>query len=401
MLHHPLGPGSARRWWQPRKSGRDLPRPSAAATHVHPTRLTRVPMVAFVGGKDTSSVEHVACILCGSRESEPLLRARDRLAPPRDSGAGRPVEFAVVRCRSCGLAYTEPRPTAEELRTYYPEDYWGRGHGASARPRAGVEARDVDDAPHRPVLLERFEDAYRRRQQREVVRWLGRLRPRRGRLLDVGAGRGDLLAALADDGWRVKGIEPSASAAAVARRRFGLDVVAGTVDDTDPVPSGEEGLFDAVVFAGVVEHLPDPLAALRRARALLAPGAVLAVLFLPRLDSPQARLFGSRWLALDLPRHLYHFDDATWLRLIGAAGLEVEAAEPYSSRHAPPMWVSSAVPALHKHRFYLDAERGERAALRTAKEIAYVSLTTAVRPLCRLEARLGFEGQRSYFLRAV
>lgn len=357
-------------------------------------------------------MEDVACILCGSSVSAPLLRARDRLAPPPGTAADRPFEFTVVRCRSCGLSYTDPRPTADELRAYYPEDYWGRGagepteagakeHGGDAPAVASAEARDGVGAPRRPVLLERFENLYRRRQQREVVRWLGRLRPRRGRLLDVGAGRGDLLAALRDDGWRVKGVEPSAAAAETARRRFGLDVVAGTLDDAGLGDDGEEALFDAVVFAGVVEHLPDPLATLRRARALLAPGAVLAVLFLPRLDSPQARLFGSRWLALDLPRHLYHFDDASWQRLMGEAGLEVEAMEPYSARHAPPMWVSSAVPALHKHRFYLAAESGESAARRTAKEVAYLGLTTAARPLCRLEARLGFEGQRSYFLRAV
>jgi len=76
----------------------------------------------------------------------------------------------------------------------------------------------------------------------------------------------------------------------------------------------------------------------------------------------------------------------------------VEAIEPYSARHAPPMWVTSAFPDLHKHRFYQAADAGESRARRMAKQAAYLGLTTAVRPLCLLEARLGFEGQRSYFL---
>jgi SAM-dependent methyltransferase len=333
-----------------------------------------------------------------------------------DASGLTPTEFTIVRCRSCGLAYTDPRPTSDEMAAFYPHDYWGRS--AAQRPGSGgageAKPGDLERAARgaaggardravesRPLpLLERLEEAYRRRQQREVVLWLRRLRPRRGRLLDVGAGRGDLLAALRDDGWRVSGVEPSAAATATARRRFGLDVLTSTLESADlRDDAGEELLFDAVVFAGVVEHLPDPLASLRRARALLAPDGLLAVLFLPRLDSPQARLFGSRWLALDLPRHLYHFDDKSWSHLIGQAGFSIEAVEPYSARHSPPLWVTSAFPGLHKHRFYQAAEDGESVARRTAKQLAYVVLTTAVRPLCRLEARRGLEGQRSHFLR--
>jgi SAM-dependent methyltransferase len=362
-------------------------------------------------------VEAVACGLCGARDADLVLVAPDRLARPsptpvrhtapagtralparhdaaRDPEAecaATPRLFSVVRCRSCGLAYTSPRPSPSETAAFYPDDYWGR------ETADGLTGDDARQAP--PPLRHWVEDAYRRRQQREVVRWLARLRPARGRLLDVGCGRGDLLTALRADGWRAQGVEPSAAAAETARRRFGLDVVTGTLEDADLRDDAGAGpLFDAVVFAGVVEHVPDPLATLRRARALLAPGGLLAVLFLPRFDSLQARLFGPRWLALDLPRHLYHFDDDSWRRLLAETGLRLEAMEPYSSRHSATMWVASAFPALHKHRFYLAEAAGETALRRLARELAYLVLTTLVRPLCRLEARAGLDGQRSYFL---
>ena len=65
----------------------------------------------------------------------------------------------------------------------------------------------------RDDLLGRVEAGFRRRQQREVVRWLAALRPARGRLLDAGCGAGDLLAALRADGWDVAGVEPASPAA--------------------------------------------------------------------------------------------------------------------------------------------------------------------------------------------
>ncbi len=80
-----------------------------------------------------------------------------------------------------------------------------------------------------------------------------------------------------------------------------------------------------------------------RARRLLAPGGLVAVLFLPRFDAPQARLFGARWVGLDLPRHLYHFEPRTFAATARAAGLRVVATEPYSRRHSPAFWTASLV----------------------------------------------------------
>ena len=44
---------------------------------------------------------------------------------------------------------------------------------------------------------------------------------------------------------------------------------------------------------------------------------------MPNIDSAGARIFGSYWYALELPRHLYHFSPASLKRLSGTAGLEI------------------------------------------------------------------------------
>jgi SAM-dependent methyltransferase len=320
-------------------------------------------------------MESVPCPLCGGEDRRALVAAGDRLHP---GGAAR---YTVVRCAACGLAYTDPRPAPSEMAAYYPPSY------------GGLERED---------LPARLEAAYRHRQQREVVRWLAALRPDRGRLLDAGCGAGDLLAVLRADGWSVTGVEPSPEAAALARRRHQLDVTTGRFEETTL-----DGPFDVVTLAGVLEHLHDPAGALSRAVASLAPGGLVAVLFLPRFDSAEARRFGARWLALDLPRHLTHFDEPGFARMAKRAGLRIVHREPYSSRHSAAQLVGSIAPGLQKHRFYLEEARGEEAHRAApaaailaplARRAAFLTLVTAARPWCRWQAARGREALCSYFL---
>ncbi len=316
--------------------------------------------------------EDVLCPLCGGTAARIVGRAPDRLRPDD------PTLHTVVRCDACGLAYTRPRPTAAAIGGFYPPTY------------SGLERRG---------LLDGIEAAYRARQQREAVRWLAELRPSRGRLLDVGCGRGDLLLALRGDGWEACGLEPSPEAVAAARAR-GLDVDRGRFEQLDPALER----YDIVVLSGVLEHLHDPLGSLRRARALLAPGALVAVLYLPLLDSPQARAFGGRWLALDLPRHLTHFESTTFPRFVARAGLRIAATRDYSRRHNASQLVGSLFPGLQKHRLYqAEAADGGRRSMSAAltpvaKRAAYAGALTAARPVSRLEAALQLTPMRSYFL---
>ena len=316
--------------------------------------------------------EDAPCPLCGGDDASVVVRATDRLS------SGDPRTYTVVRCRHCGLGYLRPRPAPETAGSFYPDSYTGGG-------RSG--------------LVETLEAAYRRRQHREVVDWLAARRPSRGLALDVGCGAGDLLVALREDGWRVQGLEPSPRGAEQARQMHGLDVATGRFETVD-LPAGA---YDVVIFSGVLEHLHDPLGALRRARALLAPGGSVAVLFLPMLDSPEARIFGARWLALDLPRHLTHFDDVTFAVMAARAGLDIVARESYSRRHSAAQLVGSLAPGLQKHRFYAAEAAAGQARLTTrlaplARRAAFLAAATAARPAARLAAAAGAAPLRSYFL---
>lgn len=106
-----------------------------------------------------------------------------------------------------------------------------------------------------------------------IARRITRVCPSRGRLLDVGAGLGIFMEAMAKSGWSVEGAEPSGIAAQEARRRTGAPVHVGLLESLDlPMQS-----YDAITFFDALRTVPDPMAFLHRARKLLRPGGTLVI----------------------------------------------------------------------------------------------------------------------------
>ncbi len=248
-------------------------------------------------------MEWAKCDLCGLDNVESLLSGKDRLL-------GGEEEFGVVRCRNCGLIYTNPRPTPEGVSRYYPSQY-----SAFAFIQGGLTGL------LRRTLLER-----------EVRRMRG-LIGEVGRVLEVGCGTGEYLAALQQvRGWSVMGLEPSPYAAQVAKER-GLEVVTGTLEEAGLADEA----FDLIILRHVLEHLPSPSHTLGEVRRLLADGG-LCFLTLPDIGSWEAKLMGRFWYDLDLPRHLYHFTKKTLFNLLAKHRFRVRRI---GHSYTPNIWIGS------------------------------------------------------------
>jgi len=240
-------------------------------------------------------LEYVSCCLCGQVASCTYARVRDRLH-------GHPGEFTFVRCRGCGHVYLSPRPTHEELAAHYPDTY-------------AAYAGAIEDEPN-PFV--RWNRAYGMAKRcRAVTR-----RVPRGRLLDVGCGTGVFLDAMRRRGWDVRGVEPTAAAARIARERFDLDVLVGTLEEA-AYPSGH---FDAVTLWYVIEHVPNPSATIAEIARVLRPGG-LALMSAPNLDALDRPLFGTCWAGWDPPRHFNIFSARSLGRLLERHGFAAVRAQ--------------------------------------------------------------------------
>jgi 2-polyprenyl-3-methyl-5-hydroxy-6-metoxy-1,4-benzoquinol methylase len=90
------------------------------------------------------------------------------------------------------------------------------------------------------------------------------------RIFEIGCGNGSGAAWLAERGYEVAGVDISESAIAHARRAYpGLNLSVGSAYDR---LAERFGTFPVVLSLEVVEHLYDPRAFVRTARALVSPG---------------------------------------------------------------------------------------------------------------------------------
>ena len=81
----------------------------------------------------------------------------------------------------------------------------------------------------------------------------------------------------------------------------------------------------------------------------------------PNATSLQARAFGDRWLALDLPRHLVHLSPPALLAKIEALGLRVERVSYLRGGQVVFGWVHGFVGRLPGHPDLYDAIRRSEA----------------------------------------
>lgn len=196
-----------------------------------------------------------ACPVCAATPSEVV---------------GRKDGLQVYRCGACTLQYAEEAPSDSALPALDDAHYF---NGAPS----GYPDYLRDESVHR-------------RRARGYLKAVARCRRPPGRLLDVGCATGFFLDEARSAGWDVRGSEVSAWAAAHARERLHLDVEVG------PFPgrqlAGEH--FDVVTFFNVIEQLPDPRAAERALRDMVAPEGVVAIETWDA-DALIVRLLGLRW----------------------------------------------------------------------------------------------------------
>jgi 2-polyprenyl-3-methyl-5-hydroxy-6-metoxy-1,4-benzoquinol methylase len=235
-----------------------------------------------------------ACVLCGGHDQTLVYPANVTGAVPVEEFTCTTDALAqhddIVQCRRCGLVSSRPTMSGDEILDSY--------------------VRVIDDA----YLAEEA-------ARRELFGWIADAMSGyavRGKgLLEIGSNVGLFLDVARERGWAVRGIEPSKWAVSLGRDRFSVDLVAGTIEEISEPPHSA----DAIVMLDVLEHLVDPLDALRKLRPVLDDEGLLVVSTV-NLSGLHARLRGDRWPWF-IRSHLYYFSPETLHAMLSLAGFRM------------------------------------------------------------------------------
>jgi 2-polyprenyl-3-methyl-5-hydroxy-6-metoxy-1,4-benzoquinol methylase len=238
-------------------------------------------------------IHHEACPLCLSGKVAVKFSCIDHFIS-RET-------FQIAQCHDCGFQFTQDYPDEKEIGRYYEsEDYVSHSNTSKGF------VNNLYQVARRYML----------RRKLSIIRKTSALKT--GHLLDIGSGTGHFADTMKHSGWKVRGIEINDKAREFSQSHFGLDVIS-----PDEISSLSAESFDCITLWHVLEHFHDPYKYASEIHRILKPGGV-CLIALPNNGSFDAEHYKEFWAAYDVPRHLWHFNPATFRLFAEKTGFKLK-----------------------------------------------------------------------------
>lgn len=221
--------------------------------------------------------------------------------------------YSAYECLNCKVWFTHPVPSQDELSGFY----------STGNYRAETGKRFVP-------ILEKVIQYLTIRKRNRIKSYV-----KKGRILDIGCGRGLFLNIMKQDGWNVIGQEFDKKSASYAISNYGIDVLAGSFEGTF-----ESNSFDVININHVLEHLEKPTEILSECYRILKKGGLLVVA-VPNIDSFQAMYGKCNWFQLDIPIHLFHFSSHSLIKLLEKESYKVNLVRHFKFEYNPFGWLQT------------------------------------------------------------
>lgn len=154
----------------------------------------------------------------------------------------------LYKCETCNLVFNNPRPTIEEVISYY------------SKPQKYTSWLAVEKA--RELMW-----------KRRIAKMKQYLTGGNKKILDIGAGTAQFLHLLKDYTPNLYGTEISESAVSIASQKYNLTLYKGEIEKIDF--KGRH--FDIITLFHLLEHVPFPIDTLKKCHELLVPGGIVIV----------------------------------------------------------------------------------------------------------------------------
>ncbi len=265
--------------------------------------------------QNSNLIPVVQCPICESNDLSLYMETKDYFYTQED--------FTITKCNKCEFVFTNPVP--KNLARYYETDEYLSHNTKDGGPIASLYSllRSIN-IKRKYNLVSSF--------------------CKSGKILDIGSGSGELLNYFNTNSWETTGIEPNITARSFSKKEYSLDIY-----DEDKLDSLQPEYFDVISMWHVLEHVSNLNNRLMQVKRLIKENGTL-IFALPNLNSPDANKYQKYWSALDVPRHLYHFTQKTFNKLLEKHDLKLIHAEPMK---LDAYYVSMLSEKYKKNRFPL------------------------------------------------
>ena len=188
----------------------------------------------------------VPCPICDSEQQRRLLRHKKDQYIQKIACDN--IQF--VLCDSCGFTFQNPQPDNLSVNAFYDQ-------GEFELETAGKYFRSSKlDAEKKTAWLRKHLN-----------------KNERGSVLEIGSSSGFFLCSLREEGWSVRGVEPSSPLSQYARENLGLDIQTGFFTET----TFQNETFNLIIALHVLEHTTNPIEFLKAIHSKLSRDGILFI----------------------------------------------------------------------------------------------------------------------------
>lgn len=211
--------------------------------------------------------------------------------------------FNIDSCSDCGFKFTNPRPDLKDLPKYYETTAY------------------ISHSNTHKGLINKIYHLIRLYAIHSKIRLIKKF-IQQGSILDIGSGSGEFLKEIQKKHFLGTGIEPNPSARDFSIEHYQLNII-----DEPEIKNLLQSKFNVITMWHVLEHVYDLDERIKQIQNLLNENGILVVA-VPNTKSWDAKHYGKYWAAYDLPRHLYHFEQATLIKLFQKYGFKLVKTKP-------------------------------------------------------------------------
>lgn len=213
-------------------------------------------------------------------------------------------QFDLITNDNFGFLETTPKPSIDILSDYYKtEDY-------------------ISHTDSKRNLFEKVYHGIREVSLKRKLKLINSFKTDQKKLLDFGCGTGDFLNTAQNNGWTVTGIEPNSQARQIANTKTKNSVL-----ESSKINTFQKHSFDVITLWHVLEHVPNLEEQIVQLKSLLKPNGVL-VIAVPNYKSYDAKYYKQFWAAFDVPRHLWHFNQDSIVKLFESITMKIQNTKP-------------------------------------------------------------------------